>query len=173
MIIAGLDPGTKHFGYCFLDVTRGVPIRFEVKAIGDISPSSRVKTRVKRLETIWFQLRDLFLRFRGKIEAISMEQAHVRKGKYASAVVPLGEARGIAMSIAFEFAIPIVEYAPSQARKYVLAKGNSSKKDVKGFVQWLLPGISGIGISDDASDAACLAVAEAWNPERGKKVDHA
>lgn len=172
MIVAGLDPGTQHFGYCFLDVTRGVPIQLQVEAIGDISPS-HLKTRVKRLETIWFQLRDLFLRFRGRIEVISMEQAHVRKGKYASAAVPLGEARGVAMSIAFEFQIPVVEYTPSQARKYVLAKGNSSKKDVKGFAQRLLPGISGIGLSDDASDAACLAVAEAWNPERGRKVAHA
>jgi len=155
VIVAGIDPGTVITGVCVVERTGQVlrPVLMEA-----IKPAGRL-ARPERLHRIFLRLREILSQHRP--ESVAIESAHV--GPYASAAVPLGEARGAAILAALEVGATVVEYTASHARRAVAARGQAGKMEVRRAVTLLLGGRGSFweALPLDVSDAAALAILRA------------
>lgn len=156
MIVAGVDPGTVKAGIAILETEgdRFSPILLDVIELPKRLP------RYERIHRLYVGLVEFLSQHRP--ETVGIERAFF--ARHPAAALALGEARGAAIVAASNAGADIVEFAPKEARKVALLKGNSTKEDAQRMVGRLL-GIKR-QIPLDASDAAVLAMAAAsiWKP---------
>ena len=118
-------------------------------------PSS--KDRTNRLREMW---RDLIVVIREhQPDAMAMEQHFV--GKFPTAALALGEARGLVISAATVARCPLSSYPPAKVKAGVGAGGGGSKKAVANLVRAIL----GLKVTpeEDATDALAVAITYARN----------
>ena len=153
--VAGVDPGTIVVGVAILE-NNGVRLRpLELEAVR--MPKSW--DRPKRLFGIFRRLTELFNHFRP--DAVAIEKAFVHKDVRAALAIEAG--RTAAILAAMHCGAGITEYAPMQARKAVMAKGNATKAEVRSAIIRMLghESVYWDNLPLDVSDAAALAVAKA------------
>jgi crossover junction endodeoxyribonuclease RuvC len=149
-MIAAVDPGTRHCGYCFL-AARGT--RLEAVEIGAVDTKS--KTRAGRLREVFETLTELFDRHRPT--DVVVERAFV--GKNAQSAIVLGEARGLALVCADRIGARVHEYTAPEAKRAVTMNGLAGKDGVRRAIMLLLGLKEPVAL--DASDAAALAILHA------------
>ena len=161
--IAGVDPGTIRIGVCVLQVRGNELKRIHLDAFG-------VNPKTPKHERLW-QLYKMLLPYLEGVDEVVIEKAYV--GRNAASAIAIGEARGMVIIAAagrFTKRPKVIEYTASEARKAVCGSGDRDKIVVRQFVKRILnldhftrcPDGSGTELPLDASDAACLAIARAW-----------
>ncbi len=148
MIVLGLDPGTRHFGWGvvrktgtrLLHVAHGV---FDVDKVGDLG---------ERLVAIEKGIL-------GVVEEHRPDQASIESlffAKDAQAAAKLGHARGVALLVCARAGLASFEYAPARVKKTIAGGGRADKAQVAAMIRIVL----GLAIvpRPDAADALAIAV---------------
>lgn len=146
MIILGIDPGSRHFGYGFIDSTN-----MQLIFAGTINLPYQLEIP-KRLKLIYENLDKKIELY--KPHEIALEKAFAGK-KIPSSFV-LSYARAIAILIAAQRDIPIFEYSSTETKKALTGYGKAHKIQVRSMVKHFLR-ING-RLSYDCSDALAVAI---------------
>ncbi len=152
MIIIGIDPGTRITGYGILLCQEG---RCKVVDFGCIKPPINAKISDRYL--IIFEAVDQLLE-RYQPEVLVVETQFVKEN--VQSAIKLGMARGVVLIAAKRRGIPVVEYAPTQAKRAVVGNGRASKSQVQHMVMHLLE-LDSLPEPEDAADALSLALCHA------------
>lgn len=144
MIIAGIDPGSIHTGYAFVEKTDR---EIKVLEYGVIHNPS-IHPLSQRIHRLFFELSGLLKEY--KPDVVALETAFM--AKYIQAAMVLGHARGAIMAAVGEHHIPLCEYAPRLIKKAVVGRGNASKAQVATLIQKHF-GLSKLPSPADAADA--------------------
>ena len=148
MIVLGLDPGTRHFGW---GVVQKNGTRLAHVAHGIIHTDLK-GTFEGRLVQIERELVDIVATHRpaaAGIEALFF-------AKDAQAAAKLGHARGVALLVCARAGLPIGEYPPARVKRTVAGGGRAEKSQVAEMVRVLL-GLAAVPLAD-AADALAVAV---------------
>ena len=148
MIVLGIDPGTRHFGW---GVVRKDGTRLTHVAHGTIH-TDVTGTLGERLVTIERELVEV-------IAAYAPDRASVETlffAKDLQAASKLGHARGVALLVCARASLPTFEYAPTLVKRTVAGGGRAEKHQVAQMIRALLalPEVP----PADAADALALAV---------------
>lgn len=148
MIVLGIDPGTRHFGW---GVVKKEGTRLVHIAHGVIDPDVK-GTLGERLVTIERELVAVVEEFkpaRASIESLFF-------AKDAQAASKLGHARGVALLVCARAGLMIAEYAPARVKLTVAGGGRADKNQVAQMIRALLalPEVP----PSDAADALAVAV---------------
>lgn len=148
MIVLGIDPGTRHFGW---GIVSKIGTRLAHVAHGVIEPDVK-RSIAERLVTIEREL-TVVVKEHAPGEA-SVESLFFAKD--AQAAAKLGHARGVALLVCARAGLPIAEYPPARVKRAVAGGGRADKQQVAHMIRVLL------GLADapvfDAADALALAV---------------
>jgi crossover junction endodeoxyribonuclease RuvC len=153
MVVLGLDPGTRRFGWGVVERrgTRLIHIAHGVVALdGDAALATRLVELEKALDTV--------------VQAQRPKQASVESlffHKDAQAAAKLGHARGVALLVCARASLEVFEYAPARVKRTVAAHGRASKPQVAQMIRVILSLPSAPAF--DAADALALAVTHLQN----------
>ena len=163
MIIFGIDPGTATTGY---GVIKSHPNHskngFELIEFGCIV-TPKEQEMPMRLFRIQKELQGL-LRLH-KPDCVVVEQLFF--GVNSRTAMTVGQARGVVLSSAAGYKIPVFEYQGLHVKNVLTGSGKSDKKDIQKSVMKYLnkrkfakPKIVGVGKGylDDAADALAVAI---------------
>jgi crossover junction endodeoxyribonuclease RuvC len=148
VIVLGIDPGTRHFGWGVVarSGTRLTHVAHGVIEAGMKQPlGERLVVIEKKLEEI--------VRSYGATAA-SIEGIFFAKD--AQAACKLGHARGVALLVCARAGLEIAEYPPARAKQTVTGSGRADKAQVAAMIRAILC-LTAIPPSD-AADALALAV---------------
>lgn len=148
MIVLGLDPGTRHFGW---GVVRRTGTRLTHVAHGVVDTNQKEEL-ASRLVAIEMELVDVVRQYQpthASIESLFF-------AKDAQAAAKLGHARGVALLVCARAGLEAAEYAPARVKKTVAGGGRADKAQVAQMIRVLL-GLTEIPRSD-AADALAIAV---------------
>jgi crossover junction endodeoxyribonuclease RuvC len=148
MIVIGIDPGTRHFGWGVVE-RRGT--RLVACGHGVVHTDDRQPIAL-RLVTIERELVEV-LRTHAPAEA-SVEALFYAKD--AQAAAKLGHARGVALLVCARAGLAVHEYAPALVKRAVAGSGRAEKAQVSQMIRIVL-GLSSAPPTD-AADALALAV---------------
>ena len=81
-------------------------------------------------------------------------------GKSASSALAVGMARGVALLVAADAAVPIHEYTPATVKKAVVGNGNAGTEQVAAMVRVIL-GLAEAPKPADVTDAIAIALTHA------------
>jgi crossover junction endodeoxyribonuclease RuvC len=148
MVILGLDPGTRHFGWGVVE-RRGT--RLAHVAHGTVHAPERLSV-AERLVVIERALVEVVATHTPA--AASVEALFYAKDPQAAA--KLGHARGVALLVCARAGLVIHEYAPALVKRAVAGSGRAEKSQVAQMIRVIL------GLREapqaDAADALALAV---------------
>ena len=147
--VLGLDPGTATFGWGVV-VSGGM--RPQHVAHGAITTPSALHLGA-RLAAIRDELAALIEEHRP--DRIAVERIFSQSN--VQSAVAIGAARGIALLLAADHQIEIVEATPSEMKRAIAGDGRAPKAAVTKSVTTLL-GLSSAPTPDDAADALALAL---------------
>lgn len=148
-IILGIDPGTNLLGFGIVRIGEKFP-QFVDAGVLDLR---KEKDPYKKL----FQIKDYISKV---IDTYGPQDLAIESpflGKNAQVIFKLGRAQGVAIAVAVEKGLEVIEYAPRKAKISVCGNGDASKEQVSLMVQKIL----GIKIDDyplDSTDALALAI---------------
>jgi len=148
MRILGIDPGTRVCGYGVIEVD-GPDVR--ALDFGVVRP--RDPALPARLAAIHRGLATIIERFEPDVAVI--EGAFF--GKNARSALKIGEGRGVALLVAAQGSIEVVEYAPASVKKAVTGNGRAQKAQVQQMVRILL-NLKELPEPEDAADALAIAL---------------
>lgn len=149
MIVLGIDPGSRHFGW---GVVAREGTRLRHVAHGVIFAERGAETFADRLVTIERELLEVVGMHRpthASIESLFF-------AKDAQAASKLGHARGVALLVCARSGLIIAEYAPALVKRAVAGGGRAEKAQVAQMVRVLLSLAS--PPPADAADALALAL---------------
>ena len=148
MIVLGIDPGTRHFGWGIVarDGTRMIH-----RAHGVIAPCADLSLgdRLVAIEEELSRVVETHRPARASLEAIFF-------AKDAQAAAKLGHARGVALLVCARAGLAISEYPPARVKRTVTASGRADKPQVAQMVRALLA-LADVPAAD-AADALALAI---------------
>ncbi len=160
MTVLGIDPGTARMGYGVIE-KKGSALT--AREYGCIDTSMR-KTAGGRLEEIYETLKKVFKEYRPDV--VSVETLFFSKNvKTAFAV---GQARGVALLLAAQEEVSLVEYTPLQVKSALVGYGKAEKSQIQFMVQRLLK-LDERPEPDDAADALALAICHAHSSSLGSQ----
>ena len=148
MIVIGLDPGTRHFGW---GIVEKLGTRFFHRAHGIIHTSAK-DALCDRLVTIEAGLVEALAAHHptaASIESIFFD-------KNVQSAVKLGHARGVALLVCARAGLSVAEYAPALVKRAVTGSGRAEKTQVAQMIRVVL-GLATAPIAD-AADALAVAV---------------
>jgi crossover junction endodeoxyribonuclease RuvC len=148
VIVLGIDPGTRHFGW---GVVERSGTRFLHRDHGVIHADVRAPIEV-RLVAIERALEEI-------VRAHTPHVASVEALFYArdaQAAAKLGHARGVALLVCARAGLAVVEYAPALVKRVVAGSGRAEKAQVAQMIRVVL-GLSSVPPADSA-DALALAL---------------
>jgi crossover junction endodeoxyribonuclease RuvC len=148
MIVLGIDPGTRNFGW---GIVARVGTRLVHIAHGVISPDTDTSI-AERLVVIEREL-DANLAAHHPTHA-SVESMFFSKD--AQAAAKLGHARGVALLVCARAGLGVAEYPPARVKRTVAGHGRADKTQVAQMIRVIL-GLA-IAPKSDAADALALAV---------------
>ncbi len=147
--VLGLDPGTATFGWGMVE-SGGERPRYLAHGLITTSPSLSLGDRLLQIRTELTQIARS-----ERPDRIAIERLFTQ-GNLQSAVA-VAAARGLALMIAAELLIEVVEATPSEMKRAIAGDGRATKHGVIHAVTQLLH-IAGTPLADDAADALGLAI---------------
>ena len=147
MLVLGLDPGTRHFGWGVVE-RRGTRLVHHAHGIVHTDETAPIAVRLVTIE------RELVEVVRAHApEAASVESLFFAKD--AQAAAKLGHARGVALLVCARAGLDVFEYAPARVKRTVAGSGRAEKAQVAQMIRVLL----GLAAAPPADAADALAVA--------------
>jgi crossover junction endodeoxyribonuclease RuvC len=152
VIVLGIDPGLANTGY-------GVIARRDGRLVALDGGVVRTSER----EPLQARLADLHAALEALVaehspQAVALEQLYF--GQNARTAFAVGQARGVAMLVAGQHALPCASYTPQQVKGAVCGSGRADKGQVARMVGALLA-LGEPPASDHAADALAVAVCHA------------
>ena len=152
MRVLGIDCGTERTGYGVIDSDGSA---HRMVAAGCIRSSARDPLD-RRLLGIAGSLREVIAEHRP--DAAAVEEVFFAVN--ARSALKLSHVRGVALLIAAEASVEVVEYSPLEVKMSVVGYGRAEKSQVQQMVASLL-GLAEPIQSEDASDALAIAICHA------------
>lgn len=149
-IILGIDPGTVQMGYALVSVTSSKSL--ELLSMGTLLLSNYkdVYVRLSKIHTTVNELIKIYQPTSFAIEAPFF-------GKNVQSMLKLGRAQGVAIAVAMQNELPVIEYAPKKVKQSVTGNGNASKEQVWKMLQHQFS-LEEVPKYYDASDALAVAL---------------
>jgi len=149
--ILGIDPGLRRTGWGLIACAGN---RLIYLACGSVETNER-HALAERLVTIHDGLVRIVDEYRPDEAAV--EATFVNRD--ATAIVKLGQARGIALLVPAKAGVLVAEYAPNLVKKTIVGAGHAEKAKIRMMVGVLLPKAD--PQSEDAADALAIALTHA------------
>jgi crossover junction endodeoxyribonuclease RuvC len=148
VIVLGIDPGTRHFGWGIVRRT-GTRLTHVAHGVFDVERVGSLGARLVAIE------RELVL----VIDEHRPTEASIESLFYAKdpqAAAKLGHARGVALLVCARAGLDSFEYAPARVKRTVAGAGRAEKAQVAQMIRMIL----GLGTvpRPDAADALAVAV---------------
>lgn len=152
MIVLGIDPGSRITGY---GVVQNLGSKQLCIAHGHIA--TKAATMAERLLEIQNSICHIIEQF--KPDTLSIEQVFMHRN--VQSALKLGQARGVALASAANYALDIAEYTPRAIKQSIVGYGGADKKQVQHMIQQLLslkkcP-------QEDAADALAIALCHCYH----------
>jgi crossover junction endodeoxyribonuclease RuvC len=156
MTILGIDPGFGRMGFGCICVQAGqiAPVDF-----GVITTDTH-DAHEARLLAIAHDLSALLLEHKPQVMAVEK----LFFAQNSTTAMRVAEARGVALLVAAQCGVPVVEFAPAQVKKALTCDGKATKPAIQKMVKEFLH-LSAIPKPDDAADALAIAItagSKAW-----------
>ncbi|MBI2607328.1 MAG: crossover junction endodeoxyribonuclease RuvC [Candidatus Doudnabacteria bacterium] len=148
MRILGIDPGTGRTGYAVLEHQKNKTRLLEAGCI----TTGSTEADSDRLLEIKQDLAQIIKKW--EPDTACLESLFFTSN--AKTAIKVGQARGVAMVVAAEHKLKIVEVTPLQVKIATTGYGKADKKQVQRMIQKLL-NLKKIPKPDDAADAAAIA----------------
>jgi crossover junction endodeoxyribonuclease RuvC len=148
VIVLGLDPGTRHFGWGLV-ARRGTRLSHVAHGVIDTDTTGIIAERLVEIEAALVEV----------VRAHAPDEAAVESlffAKDAQAAAKLGHARGVALLVCARALLPIAEYPPARVKRTVTGGGRAEKAQVASMIRVLL-GLKELPPAD-AADALAVAV---------------
>jgi crossover junction endodeoxyribonuclease RuvC len=152
VIILGIDPGLANTGYGVVARRGGRLVALD----GGVVRTSAVAAPQQRLADLHGQLEALVEEH--SPQAMALEELYF--GQNARTAFAVGQARGVAMLVAGQHALPCASYTPQQVKGAVCGSGRADKGQVARMVCALLA-LPAPPASDHAADALAVAICHA------------
>ena len=149
MRVMGIDPGTLCTGYGIVDQQGN---KLSLVSCGAITNKS-ADLLSDRFFKIYQEIQNVIRTYTP--ECVSIESVFYCKN--ANSAIKLGMVRGVAILVARENNIRIVEYSPRRVKQSVVGYGNADKSQVMHMIKRLL-GLKEDLKKEDISDALALAI---------------
>lgn len=148
MIVLGLDPGTRHFGWGVVE-RRGTRLVHKAHGIVHTDERESIAKRLVAIERALCAVVEAHAPAIASVEAIFF-------AKDAQSAAKLGHARGVALLVCARADLEIHEYPPAVVKRAVAGNGRAEKGQVAQMVRVVL-GLAAPPPAD-AADALALAV---------------
>jgi crossover junction endodeoxyribonuclease RuvC len=148
MIVLGIDPGTRHFGWGVIE-RQGTRLVHRAHGIIHTDEQAPIATRLVTIETALVDVLRVHAPVVASVEALFF-------AKDAQAAAKLGHARGVALLVCARAGLPVHEYAPALVKRAVAGNGRAEKSQVAQMIRIIL-GLSSVPPAD-AADALAVAV---------------
>ena len=158
MIIFGIDPGTATTGYGIIR-TYGVNGKISLELLGyDCISTPKDQEMPMRLYSIQKELKILLKKH--KPDCVIVEQLFF--GINSRTAMTVGQARGVVLSTAASYRIPVFEYQGLNVKLTLTGSGKADKKQIQKYVMRYLGkrklAKPTSGYIDDAADALAVAI---------------
>lgn len=165
IVILGIDPGTRHMGFGWLEFSSEEPETLLGRGCGVIEPKANDSLE-GRLGLMLDELERIFASRRPSYVVIE----NVFLGKNVSSALVLGQARGLVLAVAGRNDSMVREVATKTAKKSVTGRGDANKEDVRLVLDRVLD-FNGelFKLPLDASDALALAY-HGWREQIAKSL---
>lgn len=161
MIILGIDPGTARTGWAVIEADRG--------SLGALAYGCITTKKSDELPVRLFLLHQKLTGFIREYKPNCLAVEELFWGTNAKTVIPVAQARGIALLTAAEQGVPVVSYSPLAIKRTITGSGTADKKQVQKMVTRLLH-LSRIPTPDDAADALAIALTHAYSHKLKNKL---
>ena len=148
MRVLGVDPGLTRAGFGLVEEQKG---RLVALTHGTIRAQG--ETVAEQLATLRARLAAVVREFTP--DSIAVERLFVTRNQRTA--IRVGQASGIALLVAAEAGIGVVEYGPLQVKQAVVGTGSATKDQVSFMVRRLLL-LAEAPDTADAADALALAI---------------
>ncbi|WP_373532451.1 crossover junction endodeoxyribonuclease RuvC [Vampirovibrio sp.] len=159
MKILGIDPGLGRVGFGLLETVRDQNTatgwagqEFGASQWGIIA-TSKDKTVGARLQEIHDDMTQIMEQLRPDV--VSIERLFYFRNN--TTIIPVAQARGVLLMLAYRFDLPVYEYTPMQVKQAITGYGKSEKSEVQEALVGLL-NLPKKPTPDDAADGLALAV---------------
>ncbi len=147
MIVIGLDPGTRHFGWGVVE-RMGTRLVHRAHGIVHTRVDDPIAMRLVAIESALAEV------VRDQAPAIASVEV-LFFAKDAQAAAKLGHARGVGLLVCARAGLTVHEYAPALVKRAVAGHGRAEKHQVAQMVRIVL----GLPVPPEADAADALAVA--------------
>ncbi|MFM8278963.1 MAG: crossover junction endodeoxyribonuclease RuvC [Candidatus Limnocylindrus sp.] len=147
--LLGLDPGTATFGWGVVEASGGRPLHIAHGAIRTAATAQLGERLIEMRDEL-----ERLLRLH-RPDRIAIERIYVQ-GNTQSAIA-IGAARGVALLVAADAQMPVIEATPSEMKRAIAGSGRADKRAVARAVTKIL-GLDRTPTPDDAADALGLAL---------------
>jgi crossover junction endodeoxyribonuclease RuvC len=152
LIVLGIDPGTAMTGY---GVVERAGSKLTLLDYGCLETPSSHELPVRLLQI--HEALDGLVRTHHP-DLVGVERLFFNRNVMTAFAV--GQARGVALLVAAQHGLPVVEFGPHEVKIAVTGYGRASKEQVQKMVQALL-GMTVLPRPDDAADALAVAICSA------------
>ncbi len=152
MIILGIDPGFAITGFGVVEADRGCQRLVQCGAI-TTPAGAPLPRRLLQISGDMGRLLELF-----HPDAMAVEELFFSNN--VTTGIGVAQARGVLLTEAERFGVPIFEYSPSQVKLAVVGYGKAEKRQVMDMTRRLL-GLKTVPKPDDAADAVAIALCHA------------
>ncbi|MBI4029176.1 MAG: crossover junction endodeoxyribonuclease RuvC [Candidatus Blackburnbacteria bacterium] len=154
MVIFGVDPGTARCGWGIIETNGANPKALHFGCI----TTEKTESAPNRLLLLYTTLSMLLAKH--KPDIMSIEEIFFARN--AKTIIPVGQARGIALLAAAQYKIPVVSYSPPAVKRIVTGDGRADKKQIQQRITRLLH-LEEMPKSDDTADALAIALTHAFS----------
>ena len=154
MKIVGIDPGIGRAGWGIVDVTGGKVTAVKYGCI----ETTKEQGIGERLKNVYDQVMEIV--GESKPDALAIEELFFNTN--VTTAFAVGQARGVILLAAEQFAIPVTSYTPQQIKIGVTGYGRSDKKQVAQMVKTILH-LQTLPKLDDTTDALAIAITHAFS----------
>jgi crossover junction endodeoxyribonuclease RuvC len=148
LIVLGLDPGTRHFGWGVV-VRRGTRLVHVGHGVVDTDEREPIAKRLVVIERELVEVLRVHAPEMASVEALFF-------AKDAQAAGKLGHARGVALLVCARAGLEVFEYPPARVKRTVAGSGRAEKSQVAQMIRVIL-GLAAAPPTD-AADALAVAV---------------
>jgi crossover junction endodeoxyribonuclease RuvC len=148
VVVLGLDPGTRHFGWGVVRKT-GTRISHVAHGVFDVERKGTLGARLVAIESELMAVIEQHSPMQASIESLFF-------AKDAQAAAKLGHARGVALLVCSRAGLESFEYAPARVKRTVTGRGLAEKAQVAQMIRIVL-GLPQVP-RPDAADALAIAV---------------
>jgi crossover junction endodeoxyribonuclease RuvC len=157
--IIGIDPGLRNTGWGIIDVC-GARLSFVASGCVRSDSGAAMGVRLRRLHEGLLAV----------IESYAPNEAAVEEtfvNRDPQSALKLGQARGVALTVAALADLSVEEYAANLVKKTVVGNGHADKAQIAMMVRVLLP--ASFAASKDAADALAVAICHAQHRDARRR----